>query len=767
MNISLLGSIQNPHQQVTLHEDIAQGEAGIVRLLLECGSDINATDEDMQTPLHMACIFGDLHMAAELLSKGANVNCQDISKSTPLHTAVHFGNLPLVELLVENGASLNLTDEGNDTPVTKAVLGDNLEIIQYFLNQLLIRGTNLDTSYWYSNFNLLHYSISVRRLNALKMLVEEFNMDVNLDSDAGTPLELIAARTCKTPNLATVDMDMIQYLIDKGAKVTIAGAVDAILNRRPEVLRVLLASGQVNLNYKPDSSSWVRDSLPVVAYKSGQQDIVNDLIEYGLSSNDADIRNRTLIEAAALTEPSILFQLHHKCKVTGPLLTPEQATEALFVMMSVNTHMNLRFLLLKGADLWKTNQTEESYFKLMIYKDAATLITLLDEIWDFYDAVPDTSEKQSLLNKYKTMFFDELITLFYYGLELNKVNAKGDEVAEFILFKSYTTGRLQTLFNEADSPFLKLAAESGCSKTCRALIKNFGVNPAEDLNLPFKREKLSKRNLRRGKLNANHATLYADAVAREHGHIVLADELFGMRKEVETNMATLKKQKKEEDHKAIIEAIREELMKKREKREEQEKQKAIEEIHEQSRQRFHDSPQSSVMSSAPSFYQQSLYSQIAIGTRGISKHRYMMENPVTKSNKREQNTSDLDSSVREAAEAAARSASSASHPPIALESDIFEKLDSFIKKQNKYGKFNLTRVLELIKSLGASERTKNQTSGSHRVYVALNGKSWSSPGSLPKDVDIFDTHYYGQLIEFITEGLLDGRGYAERSLAHP
>ncbi|NXQ87118.1 ASB10 protein, partial [Nyctibius grandis] len=62
----------------------------VCQLLVESGASINAADRDRQHPLHLACKNANAQVAELLLARGANVNVMNYSGNTALHNALQM-----------------------------------------------------------------------------------------------------------------------------------------------------------------------------------------------------------------------------------------------------------------------------------------------------------------------------------------------------------------------------------------------------------------------------------------------------------------------------------------------------------------------------------------------------------------------------------------------------------------------------------------------------------------------------------------------------
>jgi ankyrin repeat protein len=88
-----------------LHSAAAAREAGIARLLIEHGANVNARQTDSGfTPLHESAANGDMELAKLLLDRGADVNARMNDGKTPLAFALERNQLEMAAFLRKCGA---------------------------------------------------------------------------------------------------------------------------------------------------------------------------------------------------------------------------------------------------------------------------------------------------------------------------------------------------------------------------------------------------------------------------------------------------------------------------------------------------------------------------------------------------------------------------------------------------------------------------------------------------------------------------------------
>ena len=91
---------------LTLSKAAEKGDLETVKMLLEQGAEIDATDSEDRTALQEALMWGHTAVAAYLLDHGADVHITDIFGMTSIQIAVESGSTWIAQLLIDKGADL-------------------------------------------------------------------------------------------------------------------------------------------------------------------------------------------------------------------------------------------------------------------------------------------------------------------------------------------------------------------------------------------------------------------------------------------------------------------------------------------------------------------------------------------------------------------------------------------------------------------------------------------------------------------------------------
>lgn len=112
------------------------GDINEIKRLIALGVDLNESDYDKRTALHLAAAEGQTHVINYLLNKGANINSLDRWEQTPLDNAKSAGHLDAVNALLQHEDY-----HKKEEPICQIILtNNNLEIF----NEYNVHDNNYD-----------------------------------------------------------------------------------------------------------------------------------------------------------------------------------------------------------------------------------------------------------------------------------------------------------------------------------------------------------------------------------------------------------------------------------------------------------------------------------------------------------------------------------------------------------------------------------------------------------------------------------------------
>ena len=109
------------------------GDADLVKLLVEAGAKADLAGPDGLTPLMAAASSGSSDVVEFLINAGADVNRKSNDRFTPLHFASSQINDDVVKLLIEAGANPNAENKNGTTPLQAATGRGSRKIVEDLL----------------------------------------------------------------------------------------------------------------------------------------------------------------------------------------------------------------------------------------------------------------------------------------------------------------------------------------------------------------------------------------------------------------------------------------------------------------------------------------------------------------------------------------------------------------------------------------------------------------------------------------------------------
>ncbi|KAF2291842.1 hypothetical protein GH714_035817 [Hevea brasiliensis] len=84
-----------------LHMAAANGHLDIVEYLISQRVDLNASNEEKNTPLHWACLNGRIEVVKKLILAGASLSTLNCHERTPVDEAISQGKMDVLMQLMQ------------------------------------------------------------------------------------------------------------------------------------------------------------------------------------------------------------------------------------------------------------------------------------------------------------------------------------------------------------------------------------------------------------------------------------------------------------------------------------------------------------------------------------------------------------------------------------------------------------------------------------------------------------------------------------------
>lgn len=175
----------------TIHIASANGNNEVINILLNKDNTlINEADSMKDTPLHWASIKNQTDTISLLLANGADTKLANSDGNTVLHYAAMYGDVNTVNVLLEADSSLASVENNEGiTPIYYAIVVSDNDILSSIITNGQIDINKKDSL----GYTPLHYAANYGNMEAVVLLVEEFNADKTIVNDDNFTASDIAA----------------------------------------------------------------------------------------------------------------------------------------------------------------------------------------------------------------------------------------------------------------------------------------------------------------------------------------------------------------------------------------------------------------------------------------------------------------------------------------------------------------------------------------------------------------------------------------------
>ena len=295
---------KNDKGRSPLHLASLLGALTTVKMLVEAGADVRATDAERRTCLIHAAYFGHtdavrylvslpevdlnhqdtknytpLHYAVQekhadvvqvLIDAGADIETKNVDGRSPLHVASISGELTTVTKLVKAGADVRATEDDRATCLLLAAYDGHTDIVRYLVSLPEVDLNHQDTN----NYTPLHIAVHQKHAAVVEVLI-----------DAGADIETKNAKGRSPLHVASIsgELTTVKMLVEAGADVRDTDAErDTCLTLaayfgHTDTVRYLVSLPEVDLNHQ-DSDN---DTALHCAVQGKHADVVQVLIDAG------------------------------------------------------------------------------------------------------------------------------------------------------------------------------------------------------------------------------------------------------------------------------------------------------------------------------------------------------------------------------------------------------------------------------------------------------------------------------------------------------
>ncbi|KAF8791198.1 Ankyrin-1 like protein [Argiope bruennichi] len=460
-----------PENFTALHLAVQANQPEVVEILLGHGANVQMkAGKNGETALHMAAGVKDGHKCAELIIKsGADVNARNEEGETPLHNAARHGQLKTVTQLLEDGAGLDSLSKHGESVLHVAVSNCHYEIAKSLINHKKEMATELQVINYVNQPNkegetATHYASSINK-DQIHYPTEDKDMIALILQHGGSVTtetkknsETAIHYVCRVGNedvlkeiIARLPQSKLQIACNKQAANGWSPLLYACDCGKSQVVQLLLQNGARVDVFDVEGRAGLH-----LAAEHGHADVIEILLNHKAFVNVRTKRGMTpLHHAAGQGHTNVVKLLVDKYGAAIDGLTLSKQT-ALHLASHQGRFETCRTLLDMGADPNATDNRGQTPLLLAAENDHSEVVKL------FLQLKPDLVSKASSS-----------------GITCAHIAAQKGSVAVIKGLMKFDPKLVTTARSKNNSTALHQAASGGNADVVKVLLES-GANPTDE-----------------------------------------------------------------------------------------------------------------------------------------------------------------------------------------------------------------------------------------------------------------------------------------------